>query len=120
MNLRLRAAHITPAKKNQFVSQGGNSDELGVYPEVNEGFGQVYLLFNQAGALFGQDGVRFDIQNKENLGISGIYYETLSTQASNRIKELSSNPATSQNQPQDLNLAQIEIQKKVILKTTQN
>ena len=60
---------------------------LGFTPEVAEGYGQVYMLFSQTGIIFGQDGVRFDLQNRENIGVSGLYYETLSADKCKSMKE---------------------------------
>ena len=86
---KTKITQMTPAQKNKFVAdkQTTTKPELDFNPEVTEGYGQVYLLFSQTGIVFGQDGVRFELQNRDNIGISGIYYESLSEQQQSSMKQ---------------------------------
>lgn len=103
VDLVARAKEITPAQKNKFVTEAENAQKdvnFDFFQNVTKGFGQVYSLFTQTGTIFGQDGVRFDLQNRENIGVSGIYYEQLSEQTTGKMQRSylrqTKNPANSE------------------------
>lgn len=61
--------------------------DLNTNGKVTKGYGTVYKLWSSTGISYGQDEVKFSIVNREDIGVSGLYYEQLTSDKKRSLKK---------------------------------